>query len=282
MISSTFKTLKENPKLFLYYFLSIIVVVAVIAVFVVIAITQSVASDSMIINDNPLQFFTLYLGFMGLYFIILLGYAFVVMPTLGNYVYEMCKGKVEPGWFKRGLKRGWWKVFVIGLIYMAVFFVLYIFFAIFIFIFAMIGASGSSIAAIVFAVFFGIIGFAAVMGLSIYYLLAYTSIMAEDDFGTGLKNAFTIGSKYFFKQLGVLFLFAIPMFLFSLISSFASIGGGMFAFSVLYWVLYAIFMLFNMFAYLFYLTYSMKQYLHHKEILEQKKANRLETPQQST
>jgi len=272
MIKKTFQTLKENPAIILGFALSMIL--ACLSVLPMIGSTNDMMEVIMEaaqsgVEPSP-EFFTNsfmpgYLSSMALMLVLYIIVGFVILPPVLNRVYEACSDRKEDGWIKRGLKRSWWKIVVTAIIMTAALSV--------VFIVGMI------------VMFIPIIGqlayMCAMFAASVFGIIAFTSTIAEDDFGKGLNNIFTVGKKYFFKLLGVMALVSIPIILISIVLtvfmfvnmfSMANVSNPELMFTELFpkimnitWIFSGIMMLYYVFAYPFIYTYSMHQYLENKE-----------------
>ncbi len=145
-----------------------------------------------------------------LVFVAGLAIQFLLLPVLYNYTYEASLGSVEKGWFARGLKRNWWKMFIAGLISAVPFYIVYFIFFILVFAasFSFPEPSPTVFAAfgVIFAVFF-------FFWLGFLYT-CYVSVAAEERFEMGFKNIFKVGSKNIIKVtlasfIGTLSVFAL-------------------------------------------------------------------------
>ena len=140
---------------------------------------------------------------------------FLLIPILLNYVYEAAQGNVEKGWFKRGLKRNWWKMFVTGLISSIPLYIIYgIFFAV---VFILVSADALSAIAIT-------IGFALFAILLVFWsaflYTAFVSVAAEEKFEVGFKNIFKVGFKNIFKVTLAIIVSTIPSVLLGAVLGF--------------------------------------------------------------
>jgi len=258
MIKSTFQTLKKNPKAFLL-FAFMLILTLVIALGTMILITPKLTTPFAENQYDNIMFLINYTISMG---IIVLGYlliGFLVAPAVGNYVYEMCAGKLKKGWYKRGLKRGWWKVVVLALIMTGV-----VIGVVIVMMILMILLRRAFILGI-------ILYFLIAIAFSIYMILAFTAIMAEDKFSVGLANTFKIGNKYFFRLFGTMLLVYIPSYVASFTLSYSSVNRmvSMMNYTPEFWITYGLISIYGIFASTFLFTYSMNQYLNKKSLLEQ-------------
>ncbi len=257
MIKKTFSTLKENPLVFVVFFAATLLAGGALIALMYVMMPEIFKPDSYMQFDNT-RFLLSYLKMMGSMLLFYLLYGFLIMPALGNYVYEMCSGKLSKGWYLRSLKRGWWKVVVLWLILIGVMIAFGTFMMIMTFLLSRV---------MVFLIPFY---YVIIIALDIYLLLAFTAIMAEDSFSVALSNTFTVGSRYFFKLLGTAVLFALPLLvvslvLFSIDLSSITIFSDSIDYSNLYtpiyWVLSIITSLYSLFYWVYLLAYSMNQYL---------------------
>ncbi len=270
MIKQTFSTLKKNPSVFLVFFAAALLYGAALIGVVFLLMPQALSLDSQMQFDQT-SFLITYFSTMGIILFIYLLFGFLVLPVLGNYIYEICTGKPEKGWYKRGLKRGWWKVVVLGLLLIGVFFGIATVIGILMMILSVISQYLIFIAFILYIII--------AITLNIYLLIAFTAIMAEDSFSVALSNTFKVGNRYFFRLLGTAALFIIPFYIVSFIFAFASTNQTLIhygtnnylsTFSVGYWVFFAFCGLYSLFCGIYLLTYSMNQYLNIKQFFEQR------------
>jgi len=258
MIKSTFQTLKKNPKAFLL-FAFMLILTLVIILGPTLLIMPELTSPSTMDQYENIKFMINYFLMMGT---MILGYlliGFLVAPAVGNYLYEMCAGKLEKGWYKRGLKRGWWKIVVLALIMIGIIFGIVIVMMILMLLLRR-------------AFFIGLILYGIItITISIYMTLAFTAIMVEEKFSVGLSNTFKIGNKYFFRLLGTLILAYLPSYIATYFLTFSSMSRmvSMFEYTTEYWIVYGLICIYGIVASTFVFTYSMNQYLNKKSLLEQ-------------
>jgi len=261
MIKSTFQTLKKNPKVILVFALLLILSI-VITVGPMLLVMPELTSHTTMDDYDNLDFFTIYFKMMGIMILGSLIIGIFVTPAIGNYVYEVCAGKLEKGWYKRGLKRGWWKVVVLTLIWIGVLIGVAVILAILVLLLQYIRHA----VYLVFILYF-VIGFT----FYTYMFISLTAIMAEDKFSVALVNIFKIGNRYFFRFLGTAIVVFIPTYVASFIlswfsvNSMLSMGGNVPG----YWIIYSIICIYGVFAIAFISTYSMNQYLNKKSLLDQ-------------
>lgn len=267
MIKKTFKTLGENPIILLGFALPVIVsFLAVLPMFPVLGRVGDFIVEYVVTGVTPAP--EAFIGMIGsstaaagLLSLASLLITIFILPPVMNKVYDACSNNGEPGWYARGLKRSWWKVIVTSMIYSAI-------------------ASGVMFVAAFFMMIprlGGVLYMLASLVIAIFGIIIFTSVIAEDQYGRGLGNAFSVGQKYFFKQLGALLLAALPIILialimfFSVVSSIApyatspdpqkllgEIVGDMLGFAG---ALAIVFSVYYIFASAFVYTYSMNQYL---------------------
>lgn len=273
MYKKSFQTIKNNPVILLGFALPIIfAVLAIIPMFSGISsfIQQVTLAEAAGVDISEAEVFR----FVGNYFLtfaiimlVSLSSMFLIMPPVLNKIYDACSGNNEAGWYKRGLKRSWWKIFVTSI---------------------MLGAVTSMLSIVLVLVLFipiaGVFVYIAIMlGISVITIIAHTSVIAEDDYGTGLSNIFNIGFKYFFKQLGAFALVNIPTFLLSIaigvITTLQTIklsyGGATDAdvmeffkdFMPMVWIFVAVICLYSVFSTTFTYVFSMNSYLDKKQQL---------------
>lgn len=139
-------------------------------------------------------------------FLFVLFFQFIYMPVLLNYIYEASQGAVQKGWFKRGLKRNWWKVFVGTLIASVPMYVVYFIFFIIIFV-SMVFTMNESFAPIIIA---GSIFTLFIIFWVGFLYTALVSITAEEKFDSGFKNIFKVGFKNILKVTLASFVSMLP------------------------------------------------------------------------
>lgn len=209
MYKKTFNTIKKNPIILLGFALPILLsIAAVIPILSGITplINDVMAAESAGTQVNDMVIFDFFSKYMLTFALIMLisGLSiFLIMPPILNKIYDACSGNNEPNWYARGLKRSWWKIFVTSIIMSTISSML-----------------GFVVVLIMFIPIAGMFAYSVViLGLSVIVIIAHTSVIAEDDYGTGLSNIFSIGFKYFFKQLGAFALINIPTFVLSIAMS---------------------------------------------------------------
>ena len=270
MIQTTFQTLKKHPELIFGVLITgliggIILTPAFLGMdtyFENFFKMQSGDAEAIhaVVNTGALMFF------LSLLSNIVVG--FLLMPALMNRTYEACAGIAEPGWLGRGIKRCWWKPFVTGLI---------------------ISASATVIVLVtaiisIIPILGGLVSFAIYIGIGVFTIIAYTSTIAEDNYGEGLGGIFTTGSKYFFKLLGILALVMIvPVIIMSIFSGIfmsnmmegyntgqvndpVMMFSSMFQFMKPMIIISLVMSIYYVIAYPFVYTYSMHQYISEKGI----------------
>lgn len=263
MIKKTFETLKKNPKIFLVFFAISVIFTVIVGGIMLLVMPEILSPAKMMMYDNT-NFFSDYFTMMILFY---LAFGFLVAPAVGNYVYEMCAGKLEKGWYKRGLERGWWKVVVLALIMIGVVFGIVLVIGLLMVLTAMMDSMLAMI--LIFIIYFVFI-----VAYSNYMIIAYTAIMAKDEFSDGLSNIFRIGNRYFFKLFGT----AILAYLLPVIAGL--IFSGIFitniqnssGLTVGYWVFSILSSLYSFVVGIFIVTYSMNQYLYQKELCQPRAA----------
>lgn len=200
MIKKSFKTIFEFPLMLLGFALPVIFVGAA---YVPMFTAFNADMDYTIIIIMMIS--------MLFVFLFALFFQFVYMPVLLNYTYEASQGSVEKGWFKRGLKRNWWKVFVGTLIASVPMYVFY-----FMFVFGTITlvliAENYSLAPII--VMSSLFVLFIVFWVGFYYT-TLVSITAEDKFDAGFKNIFRVGFKNIFKVTLASFISMLPTMILS-------------------------------------------------------------------
>ena len=274
MIKKTFRTLGSNPVILLGFALPFIIsFLAFIPMLAtaddIMNVIPELAAYSMETGQNPpIEMLSSisagYFGSLGLSMLTGLITSLLILPPIFQKVYEACEDKKIPGWYGRGIKRSWWKVLVSAIIISA--------------------ASTGIVLVVSILLIIPLIGFlswlAAICAIAVFAIIMLTAVIAEDDFGTGLGNTFSIGKKYFLKQLGVIILALIPGTVFT-----GVIGGIMYTSFAKYtvsatpaeminellgdvmpymWVLMAVFYIYYIFAAAFIYTYSMHRYLDRK------------------
>jgi len=270
MFKKTFNTLKKNPVILLGFALPIILsLLAVLPMlFGVTGFMQDVMDASSrgadISDTEIISFMSKYLISFATLMLISLASIFLITPPVLNKIYEVCSGRSESGWYARGLKRSWWKIFVTTIIISAVSSML-----------------GFVIAIVLFIPFVGWLAyFAITISLSVFVILALTSVIAEDDFGNGLSNIFNVGFKYFFKQLGTVALVNLPIYLVTIaftilgwvkiinLSTMPSDGAAALelftSFMPILWIFVGAVSLYSIFSSSFAYVYSMHNYLDKK------------------
>lgn len=261
MLGRTFRTLKKNPLLLVFVGAMYLLPVILSMVSTTLALPDwndpTAFADGM--QDN---FWITYFTVLAIVTVIGLLMATLVMPPIWNYLYEVCAGKNTTGWYKRGLKRGWWRFVVLGLIYFGVALVFMLIMTIFTMILGR--AAWLIFISMIVMIVFG-------LAVSVYATIAPAAIMAEDEFGNGLRNIFSLGSRYFFKMFGTIVLVAIPSIIISIIQTGSQMrtlmndtytGLDMSS----YWVTTIIAAVYGVFAYTYLYTYSMNSYLNEKGV----------------
>lgn len=195
MIKKTFSILLKNPKILLLYLLAFTIPMLgyypLIRYMFIEMIPMMQGSDPQLVTE----FWIMYFAVMGVSMLLSLTMIFLFTPPVLNYIYDICEGRDTKGWYKRGLKRSWWKVFV----YLLIAYV------------CAVPVIGVGIV-LTFIPFGGIVLYMiSLLAWITFVMIGLASIIVEDDFGVGLANIFKIGSKYFFKQLGVLVFSYIPI-----------------------------------------------------------------------
>jgi len=264
MLGRTFRTLKKNPKILLLFaaMYAVPLVIYVVAFFSIFPnISNAYMFEGSGLNEN---FFIMYFATMGTYLVLSLAMITLVVPSVLNYIYEVCAGIDTKGWYKRGLQRNWWKLLVLFIIYIAI-------------IFAVMLVIGiiAAIAGRAFWIAF-ILLFIIMIPIVVYLTIAIAAIIAEDDFGRALGNVFKLGSKFFFKLLGNMVLIAIPSYIFSAIYSGMQMRSWMndsFStmesyFSTGYIVMMVFTLIYGMLAYAYLYTYTMNSYLNEKGMFD--------------
>lgn len=264
MYKKSFNTIKESPIILLWFALPVLLTFLAVIPMLSGINTLIQAESTGISEAHMITFMANYMvSFVLIMFISLLS-TFLIMPPVLNRIYETCTGIRDGGWYKRGLKRSWWKIFVTQLIVSAVTSMLG-----FVIVFAM------------FIPFVGILAYIAViLAISVTTIIAHTSVIAEDDFGTGLSNIFNIGFRYFFNQLGALALVNVPTFLMSIAlgvtiwirvinlsqayTNAATAAEIMSAFMPIVWVFIAVVSLYTVFSKAFAYAYSINSYADKK------------------
>lgn len=257
MLGRTFRTLKKNPKITLLFGAMYLVPIVLFVVLAISVFPEINNLSSSYLYDNPEHFnnfMLIYSAVMGASTILGLLMVTLVLPSVFNYIYEVCAGLQTEGWYKRGLKRSWWKILVLFLIYMAVVFALSLVFM----IFAMVLYRAMWIAMIIM--------YLGILVVAVYMTIAMAAVIAEDDFGKALGNSFTLGSKYFFKLLGTMVLVMIPSFIVSGVFSVLQMRGVMMdSFNLTYYTISILFaFIYGIFAYSYLYTYAMNSYLNEK------------------
>ncbi|MEX1376233.1 MAG: hypothetical protein AB1Z23_02055 [Eubacteriales bacterium] len=266
MIQTTFQTLKKQPEIILGVFIVFLVVVLaeiplvtgmddVMIDFQRLESGQTDAAHDVVSYYAKISLISLFIGIFS---------GFFAIPTLMNRTYEACAGIAEPGWIGRGIKRCWWKPFVMGLLIGA-------------------GAMVVSLVSIILAII-PILGqlilFAVMISMVVFAIISYTAVIAEPDLGSGLGGIFKIGSRYFFKLLGVVtVVIIVPMVLLSTVSGIIMSKNMMDIYSSTptqdlseaaaymeqimkpVYTMIVVMGLYAVFAYPFVYTYSMHQYL---------------------
>ena len=290
MIKKTFFTLKQSPSVFLATAVPFVLIgMAMIPLVFVfnnfienfIAQTGNFNSTS---SDMITRFFIWNYLFVAIVFILEIAAILLAVPVIMNRIYELCSGVNQPGWIKRGLSRCWWKPLVTGIILYMCAFVLVFSFILF-FINPILG------------------GVTYTLVLLAYYVLgiiAFTSVIAEDDFGAGISRIFTVGGKYFLKMAGVLLLTLIPLiagyavgffvlvrdsFVYSYTQTAMQMQQFMDRFFIYLLILVVVMGIYSIFALPFIYTYSMNQYLYNRGLTYPDSASDIrpdETNQQKT
>lgn len=211
MIKKSFKTIFEFPLILLGFALPVVFVG--VAYIPMLSMLGPNADYTMVITMMVTMLFV---------FLFALALQFVYMPVLLNYTYEASMGKVEAGWFKRGLKRNWWKVFVGTIIASVPMYIVYFLFAIGTMVSVLL-AENYSYAPLAIAISLYFIFILFWVG---FYYTTLVSITAEDKFDTGFKNIFKVGFKNILNVTAASFVSMLPAILVSglYILYFALIG----------------------------------------------------------
>ena len=188
MIKDSFKTVFKHPIILIGFFIP--------ALLIFLCYLPSVLSLADMEDIISYAFPIYYFFSMLLFFLVSMLLNFLILPVLYNYVYEAAQGDVAKGWFKRGLKRSWWKLFVTSLIATIPLYIFYFiaFFGAIVLIILEVTSVGVYIA---IGIFLLVLVLFWITTLSI----SYVSVVAEKDYGEGLKNIFRIGFKFFFKVM---------------------------------------------------------------------------------
>ena len=255
MIKKTLDTIKSNPKVLLVFTAAILLMSFGVS-FITLKFTGSALTPAALNYDQVLGLLSDFLVYLGILLVFALAATTLVWPALGNYIHEMCTGKLEKGWYLRGLKKSWWKVPLLALIIIAITAVAFIFLAL---IFAYVLRA---------ALISLLLNLALTLTISVYSIIALTAVFVEDEFSYALGNVFSLGGSYFFKLLGVAVLVYLPFFLISLLFSYITnaIGIVIDNFSVMYFILQAVNIIYSAATTVFILTYSMHRYLDERSI----------------
>jgi len=272
MIENTFYTLKKNPKIFIIFTVATLLTL-LFTLYPTLESMQDIPSIRTMDSSEFLSFMTECLIIAGIMFLVSLISPFCI-PTFGNVIYRMCACKLEEGWFNIGVTRwytgklgkgrfsisvvpGWWKVKVFALILMGVLILVSLLMLIIRIIF--------SNAVILCTMLIYIIA----VVVSVYVIISLTAIMAEEELSVALRNTFIVGSKYFFRFLGVFILAYIPLFIGIIILSLFSTNemAATGEIRLGFWITCGVIGIYILFASAFVCTYSMNQYLQEKSFL---------------
>jgi len=268
MIENTFYTLKKNPKIFIIF-----TIATLLTLLFTLYPTLESMQDGTIDSSEFLSFITECSIIAGIMFLFSLISPFCI-PVFGNDIYRMCACKLEEGWFNIGVTRGytgklvkgrfsisvvpgWWKVKVFGLIFTGVLLLVGLLMLIIRILF--------SNAVILCTMLFYIIA----VVVSVYVIISLTAIMAEEKLSVALRNTFIVGSKYFFRLLGILILAYIPLYIGIIILSLFTTNGMVATGEIElgFWITFGVIGIYILFASAFICTYSMNQYLDEKAFL---------------
>ena len=189
MIRDSFRTIFKNPKIIIGFALPVLAILALYIPFFM-------SFFNIVDMDVDMYMMPIImLGIMLVIFLLMLAIQFVYNPILYNYVYEAASGEVQAGWAKRGLKRNWWKIFVTTILAMIPYYILYFIMMIVMMTFMFQTPDDP----ILFAL--GIGGFFIIVALfwAAFFTIAIVSVVAEEDYGEGLKSIFTFGFKNYMK-----------------------------------------------------------------------------------
>ncbi|MEX1378251.1 MAG: hypothetical protein AB1Z23_12375 [Eubacteriales bacterium] len=197
MLKDSIKTVLKNPMIILG---CIIPIILLLLCYIPVIINQPMLNSFSYVDINAL-FSTSASRFL---FILCAFFAqFIYFPVLYNYIYEVAKNvSAEKGWISRGLKKNWWKIFVTSIIVLLPYYIVY-FIAFMIFLMLMFSGGGSIAAYIVLGTVFLV---STIICYS-YLSIASVTVVVEENFGKGLKNAFRIGIKNFLKVSLIQFIF---------------------------------------------------------------------------
>ena len=205
MLKKTFETLKKHPIIILLFALPLVYEFGES-----LLTSRGALVDGMfvkIINSfaegNAFDTFAFLLWLLKAACVI--GWIFLLSPAFQYYVYEAAADKLSGGWYRRGVKRCWWRPFVFGLICGLCLMVVYVPVS---YVAIIISMAAESTAVMIIS--FSIVAILA-MVVSVFVYAGVAGIIAEEKFNDGLFNMFKVGGKYYFKILGVSLLFTIPV-----------------------------------------------------------------------
>lgn len=202
MVKKTFKTLKENPTIVIGFaiFFALTLLLLIPAFFGKNNLFSHMMNMSIFYKSGIRAQITFWENYKSILIIgaimyVLLGIFY--LPPLFNRVYEVCSGRKEKGWIKRGLKKNWWRIITITIIVCVI--------AIFI---NMIMVFFMSVPFLGFFVYVFVL-----LWVTTYLFIAYTATIVEKDFKQGLNDIFSVGSRIFKKEFWTVCLTTLPVLL---------------------------------------------------------------------